>query len=134
MMFEKTKDDTEVYRVWYDKDEQCVRMRWNGYANSRQFREGTEKMFEQLVQHGARKVLGDIKSMTLIGQEDQQWLLDQFLPRAIREGFRVIALVQPDAYFNKVAVESVAYKINHEKLKIRFFNNVAEAQEWLGDF
>src|SRR3954469_13071037 len=123
-----------IYKVYYDAREGYVTMEWNGYANSQQFREGTEEMFTELLKHKAHKVLGNIKDMVLISHEDQIWLLDYFLPKAIAGGFKAIALVRPVHYFNKVAVETVAYKVNQEKLRIQIFNDLEEARNWLNHF
>ena len=46
--------------------------------------------------------------------------IEQFLPRAIELGFKAIAIIKPDFYFNKVAVESVSYKVDKDKLEIVF--------------
>jgi hypothetical protein len=123
-----------IYRVYHQAGTDYVVMEWNGYANSRQFREGTEKMFEELSKYKVNKVLGDIKEMVLISQEDQEWLIGSFLPRAIAGGMEAVALLRPNHYFNKVAVETVAYKVNQEKLSIQFFNNAQEALAWLREF
>jgi len=109
-----------------------VVMEWDGYATSSQFKEGTELMLNTLIQTNSFKVLADIKDMILIGMEDQQWLHDHFLPRAIKFGFKAIAIIKPDSYFNKVAVDSISYKVDKDKLSINFFDNVEEAKEWLG--
>ena len=120
-----------IYRIYLGQGQDYVTMEWKGYANSAQFREGTERMLEELTRHKVHKVLGNIRDMVLISAEDQQWLQDVFLPRAIHQGFKAIALVRPVHYFNKVAVESVAYKVQDESLKIRMFNELSEAIEWL---
>ena len=75
--------------------------------------------------------MADIKDMVLIGMEDQKWLDTDFLPRAIKFGFKTIAIIKPDYYFNKVAVESISYKVDKDKLTINFFDNIEEAKEWL---
>ena len=106
-------------------------MEWDGYATSAQFKEGTELMLNILIQNNSVKVLADIKNMVLIGMEDQQWLDKDFLPRAIKFGFKAIAIIRPDNYFNKVAVESISYKVDKDKLAINFFDNISEAKEWL---
>ena len=106
-------------------------MEWNGYSTSSQFREGTEMMLRTLVNNRASKVLADIKEMKIIGMEDQQWLNTDFLPRAINAGFKAIAIINPAYYFNKVAVESISYKVDKDKLTINFFDNVQDAKEWL---
>ena len=44
--------------------------------------------------------------------DDQKWLEEGFVPRAIHYAFKEIAIIKPKAYFNKVAVESVSYKVD----------------------
>jgi len=122
---------TEVYNIYFDEDINAVTMEWNGYATSAQFKEGTELMLNTLIQNKASKVFASLKDMVLIGQEDQQWLDTHFLPRAIKFGFKAIAIIKPDSYFNKVAIETISYKIEKDKLAVRFFDTVAAAKEWL---
>jgi SpoIIAA-like len=121
----------DVYNIYFDKGLDAVIMVWNGYSTSEQFREGTELMLDELIHNGCSKVLADLREMILIGMEDQKWLETKFLPRAIKFGFKQIAIVTPNSYFNKVAVESVSYKVDKEKLTISFFDSREEAMQWL---
>jgi hypothetical protein len=121
----------DIYNIYFDAELNSVVMEWNGYATSKQFREGTELMLNTLIQNNCSKVLADIRDMTIIGMEDQQWLESSFLPRAIKFGFKVIAIITPTSYFNKVAVESISYKVNKEKLAINFFDHVEDGIQWL---
>jgi hypothetical protein len=123
--------NTETYTVYFDEAINAVVMEWDGYATSAQFKEGTELMLNTLIQNKVFKVLADIKDMVLIGMEDQRWLDTHFLPRAIQFGFKALAIVRPDNYFNKVAVESISYKVDKDKLAINFFDNVEDARNWL---
>jgi len=121
----------DVYNIYFDKELNAVTMEWNGYATSNQFREGTELMLNTLIQNNCSGVLADIRNMTLIGTEDQKWLESNFLPRAIKFGFKKIAILKPTAYFNQVAVESISYKVDQKNLVISFFNSPEEASEWI---
>ncbi len=123
--------NTETYNIYFDQDIDSVVMEWDGYATSSQFKEGTELMLNTLIKHNAVKVLADIKDMVLIGMEDQQWLETHFLPRAMQFGFKAIAIIKPEHYFNQVAVENISYKVDKDKLTINFFDNVDAAREWL---
>ena len=123
---------TEIYNIYFDPEINSVMMEWNGYATSKQFKEGTELMLNTLIRNNCSKVLADIKDMKIIGMEDQQWLNEEFLPRATKFGFKAIAIIKPDYYFNKVAVETISYKVDKDKLTINFFDNTKEAREWLG--
>jgi hypothetical protein len=106
-------------------------MEWSGYATSSQFREGTELMLESVKENNSTKVLADIRDMTIIGMDDQQWLEKDFLPRAIAAGFKTLAIIWPVSYFNKVAIETISYKVDKEKLTISFFDNQRSAKEYL---
>lgn len=121
----------KTYDIYFDENINSVVMEWHGYATSRQFKEGTELMLNTLIKHGASKVLADIRDMTLIGMEDQQWINEVFLPRATKFGFKAIAIIKPRNYFNKIAVETISYKVDREKLTINFFDNIEDAREWL---
>ena len=124
----------KTYNIYFDSDTGSVIMEWHGYATSRQFKEGTELMLNTLIKYNGSKVLADIRDMTLIGMEDQQWINEVFLPRATKFGFKAIAIIKPRSYFNKVAVETISYKVDKEKLTINFFDNIEEARSWLREF
>lgn len=121
----------DVYNVSYDPDLDAVTMEWNGYATSEQFRTGTELMLKTMQEHHASKVAGNITDFVLIGMEDQKWMLKEFLPQAIAQGFRKCALTIPMHYFNKVAVESIINGINSEGFEIRLFENFEDAKAWI---
>lgn len=126
--------DTEaskVYKVFVDSQTDTVVMDWKGYATSQQFRDGTELMLNYLIESKVHKVLADAKDMILIGMEDQQWMETSFLPRATRFGLKTCAIVKPESYFNKVAIESITRKIDPEKIQVSVFDNVEEARAWL---
>jgi hypothetical protein len=121
----------KTFNVYPDSASGSVVMEWNGYATSSQFREGTEEMLRVLAEQQMKKVLADIKDMVLIGAEDQKWMETTFLPRAIKLGFQICAIVKPTNYFNKIAAETISHKVEKEKLKIQFFDTAEEAKEWL---
>lgn len=121
----------KVYNIFYEPSIDSVVMEWRGYATSREFKQGTELMLKALIENNTFKVLADIKDMIIIAKEDQDWLDADFLPRATDLGFKVLAIVKPDHYFNKVAVESISYKVDKNKLAMNFFDDVRDAKEWL---
>ncbi|UII31434.1 STAS/SEC14 domain-containing protein [Fulvivirga ulvae] len=119
-----------AYNIQYDPAQNWVNMKWEGYISSAEFREGTELMLNLLIKNNANKVLADIEHMLLIDKEDQEWLISYFLPRAIRFGFRAIALLKPISTFNSNVIESISSHINQE-ISIKVFNNIEKARDWL---
>lgn len=121
----------KIYDIYPDLDSQMIVMDWEGYATSAQFREGTEMMLNMLIEQRVHKVLANIRNMVLIGMEDQKWMEANFLPRAIRFGFKACAIVKPTSYFNRIAVETISFRVEKEKLQIQFFDTYEEAKNWL---
>ena len=70
--------NTEIYNIYFDKEINAVVMEWDGYASSKQFKQGTELMLNMLIKNNCSKVLADIKDMKIIAMEDQQWLMKNF--------------------------------------------------------
>jgi len=126
-----SREGEKTYTIYYDVAEGFVRMDWYGYATQAEFREGTEYMLKVLVENRANKVLADIKEMTLIGKDDQSYIQYNFLPRAIEQGFRAIALVRPVNYFNAIAVDSILPRAEALQIQMRVFDDLGEAKEWL---
>lgn len=122
---------TKVYNIYHDPLDNLVVMEWHGYSTSLEFKEGTELMLNTMIESQTSKVLANIKDMVLIGMEDQRWLTTLFIPRATHFGFRALAMVRPDNYFNNVAVEAVSREQSYLNLKIEFFNTEQEARQWL---
>ena len=118
--------------VGYDAQVSCVTMTWKGYATSREFREGNERILGVLAERRATKLLGDIKDFVLIGADDQHWLSSNWIPRAMDAGLRTVAMITPVFYFNRVAVENVGQKLDPEALVLQYFDAADAAREWLG--
>lgn len=124
-------EQNKAYQISFNKETNYVVMVWKGYSTTKEFREGAETMLDMLSHNYAAKVLGDIKDMILISSDDQNWLNNDFLPRAVNKGLRTMALVQPDHYFNRIAVETVSFKVDKQKLTIQFFKDIESADSWL---
>lgn len=120
-----------IYTNTYNAAIKTIVTSWDGYATSTQFREGVAAVMDTVAEHTSNKILVDLKKMVLIGREDQQWMTDVVLPEAASHGITAIALIQPLFYFNRVAVESIAFKLNQKTLTMFFFDNMEDAIAWL---
>src|SRR5688500_19288311 len=94
-------------KVYFDEKLDAVVMNWSSYFTSNQFREGTELMLNTMIQNKCKRVLAAVRDLVIIGSDDQQWLMRTFIPRATKFGFREVAIVKPQSYFGKLAIESV---------------------------
>ena len=117
--------------VSWDGDLPGVVMIWKGYATSKEFRAGNENVLDMVSTRTAMKLLGDVTDFKLIGGEDQRWLNDNWIPRAIGAGLRHVALVSPTYYFNQVAVDTVSQRVDPSRLNVRQFGDWQQARNWL---
>jgi hypothetical protein len=119
------------FQLSYAADVPCVVMVWRGYHDSTSFRARNEEVLDFIKERRATRLLGDIRTFVLIGQSDQEWLNANWLPRAMAAGLRICALVTPTFYFNRVAVQTVADRVDSAALKIEYFESAEAACDWL---
>jgi len=121
----------EVCIIRHDPEVPCVVMIWQGYATSAEFRAANERILNVIAETKATKLLGDVSHFVLIGMEDQAWLNNNWIPRAIAAGLRTVALIQSTYYFNKVAVETVGNNLDPTRLTLSYFGDINSARDWL---
>lgn len=119
--------------VSFDADVPCTVMVWQGYLTSDQFRAANERVLEFIEVKRCTNLLGDISDFTLITAEDQRWLNEDWIPRALAAGLRRCALVQPVYYFNQVAVDNVTRAVDRQRLDVRYFGDFESARRSLKD-
>jgi hypothetical protein len=102
-----------------------------GYFNSYLFREVTENLLRLIVEYKVSKVLADTRHMNLISAEDQIWLNENFLPRAIKQGYKICAMIKSKHYFNRISVQAIADKIDKSAFDLRLFEDKNSAIIWL---
>jgi hypothetical protein len=122
-------EDSPVCSVLLDTDVPCLTVVWKRQASSEQLRGLLERLIEFLREHKINKILGDDTALPLIEPEDQAWIAHDWMPRAVAAGLKLAANKSPEAYFGRLAVETI--KANQSLLAIRSFDHFDEARRWL---
>lgn len=115
----------------YDPELACIRMIIEGYLTSQQFRTKTEELLELIITHRISKVLADTTYMKIIGADDQRWFIEDWLPRAVKAGYKACAMINSMYFFNRVAINAIADKIDKCQFTLQVFDDEAEAKQWL---
>ena len=128
----ETLDIGKHCRVTFLSEVGCVKIEWIDMPTSDEFRNGCNVALELMSEKGVHKFLVDNSKAKLFSIRDQQWLNEEWLPRAEKAGYRYSAtfLGQSDA-FVKFAVQNIAGKRDSSKFSSKFFVTQAEAVEWL---
>lgn len=126
--------DDFYYGLAYDASINSVVMVLKGYFNSHLFREITENLLRLIVRHKVNKVLADTTHMNLIGAEDQKWLNEDFLPRAIKQGYKTCAMIKSKYHFGRISLQAIADKMDKSAFDLQFFDEKDSAIVWLKNY
>jgi len=122
--------ENPICKLGYDQEVQCIEVIWRKYATSAQLRFIHEIILSMLVHHKAEKILGDDTDLPIVHAEDQQWIVDEWLPRARAAGFKAAATKVSMTFFGRVAIGTIQSRLGRE-VRIRNFRNIHSARSWL---
>jgi hypothetical protein len=122
--------DNPVCAVLWDDNNRCILVEWRGYASTLEFRFIHEVLISLIEQYRATKILGDDTHLVTIHAEDQAWVLEEWMPRAIAAGLRIAATKKPNGYFGQSSVEYIQSNLP-SGITIRSFEQLEDAREWL---
>ncbi|RZL09147.1 MAG: hypothetical protein EOO62_14355 [Hymenobacter sp.] len=87
----------------------CIITQWHGFANKTEFialQGAALAYFEQHSTPGSPwGWVGDVRHMGAIPEEAQRWLQDEFNPRALAAGLRLVSVVVAESIFGKIATQ-----------------------------
>jgi hypothetical protein len=122
--------DNPICAVSLDDDVPCICVQWRGYATSAQFRFVHECLIGLIERNRISKILGDNTALVSVTSEDQDWIISDWTPRAIAAGLRLAASKSPKGYYGRTSVDRIQAFISPQ-LRIRSFDNLADARTWL---
>jgi hypothetical protein len=108
-----------------------VLIEWKAWANSSEYRSAYELALLALRENRASKNLVDAKRRRVVSDEDQRWLVENWIPRATAAGRRFTALVIPDSPLGKTIAENVQKRQLPTSTRVEYFPTVEDAAAWL---
>ncbi|GFE80455.1 hypothetical protein GCM10011487_24550 [Steroidobacter agaridevorans] len=122
--------DNPICRISVDAAIPCVMLVWGRYATSAQLRFVQECALDLLRRNALHKILGDDSALAVIPADDQTWLREDWLPRALSGGLKAVASKCPNGFFGKQSVANVMSRAPRG-IAMRSFENLDEAKAWL---
>lgn len=115
--------------VYYDEHADCVCITLIGYSEGDVYRTLLNQTIELLKKYSTAKLLGDTSQSEVISVEDQDWSNNNWAKRAVEAGLRYNAIVLSEDIFGRLSIESIVD--NAKVVKVKYFDNVHSAKEWL---
>lgn len=112
----------------------CVITQWHGFANKTEFIALQGAALAYFEQHSSPTQpwgwVGDVRHMGAIPEEAQRWLQDEFNPRALAAGLRVVRVVVAESIFGRIATPRYAQQTatTAAALGVTYYHSLAEAK------
>ncbi|MFC6996479.1 STAS/SEC14 domain-containing protein [Rufibacter roseus] len=124
--------ENHVLTLSYDRERKTGYAVWNGFLSSSEFQEATTKCVELMEKEELVNWLADNRKMKAIRQADQQWFLENIVPRLLHSSLQRMATLVSHDIFNKMAVDNIMQRAGtHDHLTMRDFQDEAAATAWL---
>ena len=126
--------DTPNALVMWDPDSRSVVLEWRNFVYGDEYRGALNAVLEALRTNGSNKVLSDSRRMKAISQDDQEWLLKDWVPRAGKAGLRHMAIVLPKSALGQMTLQRLAQAGPDKRLVssdgTSYFETIEEAKRW----
>ncbi len=90
-----------------------------------------EYILQLMQKHRTGKILAKVTSLTLSPDQQLDWFNQNWLPRALRAGYKAFAAVGPVPLLSELIISPSATQVQGQGVKVSFFKTLPEAQEWL---
>lgn len=106
---------------------------YDGFVMEDKMKEIANKTLTMLMESKVEKVLVDTSSMKVMPKESQDWIQDDWFPRAVSAGVQKMAFVTPDNIFGEVSTKTAnsAVEENDLAIDIRYFQSLNAAMAWV---
>ena len=119
-----------VATVLWDPTIQAVTTEWHGWADRAEFTAVLEASLIALKTHHSSRGLVDSRRQRALPWPDEDWVSEQWFPKALAGGLARLALVIPESALAMMSIEDVVSRVRGT-LDVAYFRTVGEAREWL---
>jgi hypothetical protein len=112
-----------VALVTWNADLRAAYLESQGWADTGESHAALDAVIRALRAHRGTRCLVDNRKKA-IKAADQEWIAENWLPRAVGAGLKLTAIVEP---------ESGPAAMTIKEIEVRYFSTVVRAAEWLTD-
>jgi len=128
---DKTYLDTPYVCIRWVGGGQWVLAEWKAWANSSEYRAAHETVLTAFRENHASRNLIDATKARVVSNEDQHWLIENWIPRATAAGRLWTAVVLPKSALARTISENIDKGPRLNLTKVEYFDTVDEAEAWL---
>jgi hypothetical protein len=129
---EKIIFEKPFLKIVTDEEKQLIHLRWIGFSNSDQFREGLNFALDYVRKNKVKRWLANLRDMSIIKETDRDWTNNEWFPELAKTGLKKMAIIVSMDYLNQSSVTRI---MNKAEQVIHFqtenFNDMDRARDWL---
>lgn len=123
---------SEACDIYFNAGLHVIQSRWKGkYVEGEALRLILNELIVALQKQNAAIIIADARDMLIISHADQQWIIDDWYPRAVKAGFRYQGLILSVNTFNELNVKQITNNYDTAVIETRYFQSPSEALEWV---
>ncbi|OJJ21317.1 hypothetical protein BKI52_12205 [marine bacterium AO1-C] len=121
--------DENYARVQVDGEHRIVEIIWKKFAMSKQYRDAIEVAYEAVTKYDLTGWLSDMTQAGVVAMQDQNWVIEDIVPKCIAAGIAKTAVVDSKDIFSKKYVESI--EAAYPNATAEHFKDITSARKWL---
>jgi signal transduction histidine kinase len=120
-------------QIFYDATLNCTGIIWKGPLSGEQYRNVFLKCLECVKVYHSPNYLTDLTNQGSVNREDQQWMFNEIIPEAAKNGLIRIAIVRSDSKEKLIGeyMQGISGTVRNMGINQQFFVNRTEACEWI---
>jgi len=124
--------DLKACKIFFNEDLNAVQTCWYGLpSEGRDLYLILDALIDAMKEKRTGIVIADARNMQVISRDDQQWISENWYPRALAAGFSHEALVVSPYTFNELAVKRIVRTYDEKKVKTGYFKSMPSAYTWV---
>lgn len=125
--------NTDLYSMEMDRELNAILFRWNKFASGQEFREGANKLLEYIRSKNVSKLIVDTSGITAHQDEDEEWLINEWIPKIIDAGIQYSVTVRQDSVIAKMDMENFITRLEDHDYVTMTTASMEEAREWIAE-
>ncbi len=128
---ETTYFEESYASINWDDETQCLIMKWKGVVTDEKFKTTADKAVELLKSKGGSRWLADDTQLIAWSHDIQNWLAQDWHPRAVAAGLKYMAIVLPKSAMGRFTSQKLNTKVTPGTVTTQYVETYEEAKAWL---
>ncbi len=117
--------------ISWDASSNSVQATGYGFIDGAKLRNAMNEGLKLLAEKKSSKWLADMREQKIVTQEDQEWTVQEWTPKAANAGLKKAAIVIPKSALGALTIKKITNRVGNSELETAYFDNLEEARQWL---